>query len=56
MNNASFIVCDKNGQGLGYFYLEEEKGRRTAASMLKKEEARRLEVNIAKLKELLRKD
>jgi hypothetical protein len=25
-NDACFIVCDKNGQALGYFYLEEEPG------------------------------
>ena len=42
MNDACFIVRDKNGQGLGYFYFEEESGRRTAASMLTKDEARRL--------------
>ena len=55
MNNACFIVRDKNGQGLGYFYYEEEPGRRTAASMLK-DEARRLAVNFAKLPALLRKE
>ncbi len=30
-NNACFIVRDKNGQALGYFYFEEELGRRVAA-------------------------
>ena len=39
MNEACFIVRDKNGQGLGYFYFEEEPGRRTAAKMLTKDEA-----------------
>jgi hypothetical protein len=27
-NNACFIVRDKNGQALGYFYYEDEPGRR----------------------------
>ena len=34
MNNACFIVRDKNGQKLGHFYFEEEPGRRTVASLL----------------------
>jgi hypothetical protein len=45
MNDACFIVRDKNGQKLGYFYFEEEPGRRRAANMLTKDEARRLAVN-----------
>ena len=28
MNDTCFIVRDKNGQGLGYFYFEAESGRR----------------------------
>ena len=50
MNNACFIVRDKNGQRLGYFYYEQEPGRRTAASLLTRDEARRLAVNFAKLR------
>jgi hypothetical protein len=33
-NDACFIVRDANGQALGYFYFEEEPGRRSAANLL----------------------
>ena len=37
--NASYIVRDANGQALAYVYFEEEKGRRTAAKLLTRDEA-----------------
>ena len=46
---------DANGQKLGYVYFEEEAGRRSAAKLLTKDEARRIAANVAKLPEQWRK-
>ena len=41
LNDARFIVRDSNGQQLAYvYYFEDEPGRRSAAKMLTKNEAR----------------
>jgi hypothetical protein len=51
-NAACSIVRDANGQALAYVYFEEEPGRRAAAKLLTRDEARRIAANIAKLPEL----
>jgi hypothetical protein len=43
---AAFVVIDSGGQQLAYIYYEEEPGRRSAAKLLSKDEARRIAANL----------
>jgi HEPN domain-containing protein len=46
--DACIIVRDHNGQALAYVYFEDEPGRRAAAKLFTRDEARRIAAHIAK--------
>jgi hypothetical protein len=48
-------VKDRGGLSLAYVYFEEEPGRRAAAKLLTRDEARRIAANIAKLPQFITK-
>jgi hypothetical protein len=43
---ACFVIRDHNGQQLAYVYFENEPGRRSAAKLLSKDEARQIELSL----------
>jgi hypothetical protein len=47
VNGASLVIRDLSGQKLAYVYFRGKAGRRSAAELLTKDEARRIAANIA---------
>jgi hypothetical protein len=51
-NHACYIVRDANRFAVAYVYLESETGRRVAANLTTKDEAKKIANGIAKLPEV----
>ena len=51
----SYIVRDANNFAVAYVYFESEPGRRVAANLMTKDEARKIAAGFAKLPELLKR-
>ena len=51
----SYIVRDANNFPVAYVYFESEPGKRAAANLMTKDEARKIANGIAKLPELLQR-
>jgi hypothetical protein len=47
--DACLVERDHNGQALAHVHFEDGPGRRSAAKLLTKDEARRIAANVAKL-------
>ena len=54
--NCVALAVHNNGQALAYVYFEADPGRRTAANLLTRDEARRIAANIAKIPQYRRGD
>jgi hypothetical protein len=52
-NHACFIVRDGNQFPVAYVYFESEPGRRAAAKLMTKDEARKIAAGIASLPDLV---
>ena len=52
-NSACFTVKDHEGKSLAYVYFEDEPGRRSAAHLLTRDEARRIALALPSLPESL---
>jgi hypothetical protein len=50
---ACYIIRDANGQNVAFVYYEKGRGRRAAAKLMTKDDARRIALNIAKLPDML---